>query len=384
MVNRMAADGIPVTLEAVRARGRRGCDGRSPAHRRRTRDRRGRRAPRRGLRALARQRQPLLRRATTPPTRCAPSRWCAPPGECPSSRTRGPAPGVGWSLTRSWRSWPRPAWPGSRCTTATTTRMPCCTSAISRGPLGLLVTGSSDYHGEGKQNRLGEFTTAPDVLEAIEDHGDGQRRWPVPEPERAGTRPRGRRSGGPVPDDATDTPCRERPHPVVPRPARDRRHGDRTALRARGQHRGEPAVRRRPHRPVLHADPLLRRARRTRHRAVARALRSGGDGIRHGVGDPRRRDAIPHPGHGEPVRPLPQRPALPLALRRAQHGRPCRRLEPPRPRAARALLRHPVPPRAGHAAHQAARPRHSCARSSPSTTSTSSCSPATCRCCPTT
>ena len=34
--------------------------------------------------------------------------------------------------------------------------------------LGLLVTGSSDYHGEGKLNRLGEFTTAADVIDAIE------------------------------------------------------------------------------------------------------------------------------------------------------------------------------------------------------------------------
>lgn len=33
--------------------------------------------------------------------------------------------------------------------------------------LGLLVTGSSDYHGSGKVNRLGERTTAPEVLEAI-------------------------------------------------------------------------------------------------------------------------------------------------------------------------------------------------------------------------
>ncbi|HEU5454327.1 MAG TPA: PHP domain-containing protein [Nocardioides sp.] len=33
--------------------------------------------------------------------------------------------------------------------------------------LDLLVTGSSDYHGEGKLNRLGENTTAPEVLEAI-------------------------------------------------------------------------------------------------------------------------------------------------------------------------------------------------------------------------
>ena len=39
--------------------------------------------------------------------------------------------------------------------------------------LGLLVTGSSDYHGEGKQNRLGEFATAPEVLEAIEDQATG-------------------------------------------------------------------------------------------------------------------------------------------------------------------------------------------------------------------
>lgn len=35
------------------------------------------------------------------------------------------------------------------------------------GRLGLLRTGSSDYHGSGKPNRLGEFTTAPDVLERL-------------------------------------------------------------------------------------------------------------------------------------------------------------------------------------------------------------------------
>ncbi len=37
--------------------------------------------------------------------------------------------------------------------------------------LGLLVTGSSDYHGAGKANRLGENLTAPDALAAIEDQG---------------------------------------------------------------------------------------------------------------------------------------------------------------------------------------------------------------------
>lgn len=37
--------------------------------------------------------------------------------------------------------------------------------------LGLLVTGSSDYHGAGKPNRLGENTTDPQVLERIEELG---------------------------------------------------------------------------------------------------------------------------------------------------------------------------------------------------------------------
>ena len=37
--------------------------------------------------------------------------------------------------------------------------------------LGLLVTGSSDYHGAGKINRLGENLTAPEVLAAIEEEG---------------------------------------------------------------------------------------------------------------------------------------------------------------------------------------------------------------------
>lgn len=38
---------------------------------------------------------------------------------------------------------------------------------------GLLLTGSSDYHGTGKQNRLGENTTRPEVLEAIIKQSSG-------------------------------------------------------------------------------------------------------------------------------------------------------------------------------------------------------------------
>jgi hypothetical protein len=37
--------------------------------------------------------------------------------------------------------------------------------------LGIFTTGSSDYHGAGKPNRLGENTTAPHVLEQIEEAG---------------------------------------------------------------------------------------------------------------------------------------------------------------------------------------------------------------------
>ena len=39
--------------------------------------------------------------------------------------------------------------------------------------LGLFVTGSSDYHGSGKPNRLGENTTDPIVLQRIEDLATG-------------------------------------------------------------------------------------------------------------------------------------------------------------------------------------------------------------------
>ena len=39
--------------------------------------------------------------------------------------------------------------------------------------LGLLVTGSSDFHGDGKPNRLADRTTSPEALEAILDEATG-------------------------------------------------------------------------------------------------------------------------------------------------------------------------------------------------------------------
>jgi predicted metal-dependent phosphoesterase TrpH len=38
---------------------------------------------------------------------------------------------------------------------------------------GLVITGASDYHGEGKPNRLGENTTSPEVYAAIVAHATG-------------------------------------------------------------------------------------------------------------------------------------------------------------------------------------------------------------------
>ena len=40
---------------------------------------------------------------------------------------------------------------------------------------GLEITGASDYHGEGKPNRLGENTTSPEVLEKLIERGTGSR-----------------------------------------------------------------------------------------------------------------------------------------------------------------------------------------------------------------
>ena len=155
MVAMMAADGIPVTLESVRAQVEDGATAGRPhiadalvaagvvAHR---------------DEAFARwlgNDSPYYVAAL----RARPGAGGrAGPGRRGSARHRAPVvgdAGPGGLRPRSSRSWPTPGWPASRCTTATTTRMPCATSPTLARALGLLVTGSSDYHGEGKLNRLG-------------------------------------------------------------------------------------------------------------------------------------------------------------------------------------------------------------------------------------
>lgn len=43
---------------------------------------------------------------------------------------------------------------------------------------GLLVTGSSDYHGAGKPNQLGEHTTPLEMIQEIESQGRLSILWP--------------------------------------------------------------------------------------------------------------------------------------------------------------------------------------------------------------
>ena len=45
----------------------------------------------------------------------------------------------------------------------------CASAEELAARLGLFVTGSSDYHGAGKENQLGENTTARKVLAQIEE-----------------------------------------------------------------------------------------------------------------------------------------------------------------------------------------------------------------------
>ncbi|CAK7287791.1 Formyltetrahydrofolate deformylase [Streptomyces misionensis JCM 4497] len=151
---------------------------------------------------------------------------------------------------------------------------------------------------------------------------------------------RARRPGRPV-----------RPHPVLPGQAGHRARGVQLSVHDRLQHRGQPAVRRPRHGPVLHARPLHGRGAGHRGQA-ARELRRGRRLLPHGLADPpgRREDA--RPADGEQVRALPERPAVPGAQRRAAGGDRRRGLQPHRVRGVGRLLQHPLPPHSGHQGHQ--------------------------------
>ena len=148
----------------------------------------------------------------------------------------------------------------------------------------------------------------------------------------------------------------------------------------------EPAVRRPRHGPVLHAGPL-RAPTAAGRRSTSCATAS-----------PRSPTPSRWPGSCttpptpmrtlimvQQVRPLPQRPALPLPA-----SARCRSRSPPSsPTTATsselaAAVRHPVPPHPGDPGDQGRGRGARCSSWSTSWTSTSSCSPATCRSSPTT
>ena len=94
---------------------------------------------------------------------------------------------------------------------------------------------------------------------------------------------------------------------------------------------------------------------RLRARVPGRGRRVADD-----LADVGRRREVPHAGDGVEGRALPQRPALPAEHRRAAHRDPGRRLEPHEPRAARHVLRDPLPPRSRSRPTASATPRPSC------------------------
>ena len=107
------------------------------------------------------------------PTSARASRWSARPAACRCSPTGSPPSGAGsWATTRS-RPWRRPGCSAWRSTTPTT---PPDQRAHLRGladDLGLIVTGSSDYHGTNKQTPIAACTTDPDQFEALLAAGTG-------------------------------------------------------------------------------------------------------------------------------------------------------------------------------------------------------------------
>ena len=108
---------------------------------------------------------------------------------------------------------------------------------------------------------------------------------------------------------------------------------------------------------LLHADGLRRRPR-GRARGALRGASSEEIAAPLRDGAPLRRVERAQAGrdHGLARRPLPLRPALALAQRRARRRRRRGRLQPPRPRRPGRLARPPLPPRAGRGRRHARRP----------------------------
>ena len=116
-------------------------------------------------------------RTTSPrstPTSARASRWSARPAGCRCSPTGWPPSGAGSSATTRSPRWPRPACWAWRSTTPTTPPDERAAPA-RRSPrdLGLIVTGSSDFHGTNKTTPIGACTTDPDQFEAILAAGTG-------------------------------------------------------------------------------------------------------------------------------------------------------------------------------------------------------------------
>ena len=173
MVERMAADGIPLTYDEVLAQVPPGATEGRP-HIADVLVANG---------SVPNRDEAFVRGSATTALRRTPLRPGPRRARCASSSRRAGSPctpirsgavvALVWA-TRSPRRWPPPGSGAGRSTIATTTTRRALMAGSSAGRLGLLVTGSSDYHGAGKENRLGENTTASEVLAEIEARSSGR------------------------------------------------------------------------------------------------------------------------------------------------------------------------------------------------------------------
>ena len=140
---------------------------------------------------------------------------------------------------------------------------------------------------------------------------------------------------------------------IVPLDARDRCGDSELSGRSGLQHRRLQPVRRSRYRQVLHARLLHLRGRGGPGDADRR-LQAGRQEIRDGGRDLRCPQAHEGAFDGVALRPLPQRPALPLEDRRAADRHRRRRLQPFRLPEGGRQPRHSLPPHQGDEGQQAA------------------------------
>ncbi len=259
----------PTATRSSGSRSSRGCDGRRrrpAAHRPGAgrRRRRRRRSTTRSPPCCTTAARTTSRRPT--PTSARASRWSARPAGCRSSPTGWPPSGAGSSGTTRSPRWPRPGCSAWRSTTPTTRPSERAHLRGLAADLGLIVTGSSDYHGTNKHDRR----SAP----APPSPTSSRRSWPpAPAARRSATEPEPSDPAATVAGMATVGAAGS---PQLEMPGMPRRLFSRDAEQARRLRRLPPPLPLRLRRPADAAEGAGLGAQHRRRRACTRRCARGG------------------------------------------------------------------------------------------------------------